>query len=374
MIKIAFIDDGIPQNLQERYPDLRIQYYEIHKKNIRRQTMLRQKKKMTHAGLCFMVYSYYLKSEADVYSIDIGIRRRGKIEDLISALEWCIHEKIQIINLSVGSRNYWDAFLLEPILKNMRAKNIIVIAAHSNDFSFSFPAVSGYTVSTRFARKDLLEEKGVAIVEGLFSDIEVLISDDYILSELTEYTDLDEECNSFSAPVISAFITDCYEEAYRNPKKYLYRRYGTVDKNLLWSIKRSYIDENKSGDIPVVIFDANRVNLQMVREITEFYLKQKYTVLTLSEERTENELPFFDIANILDVCKHDVVKAVLFSECYSNVDLVLLHLKSAKTRELITSGMADVFIPDCGRIETEHSSVRVENIEQMKRILQHYLL
>ena len=105
MIKIAFIDDGIPLNLQKRYPDLRIRYYEVHKSNIRRQDMLRCKRKLTHAGLCLMVYSYYLKSEADVYSIDIGISRRGKIEDLILALEWCVHEKIQIINLSVGSRN-----------------------------------------------------------------------------------------------------------------------------------------------------------------------------------------------------------------------------------------------------------------------------
>lgn len=374
MIKIAFIDDGIPLNLQERYPDLRIQYYEIHKRNIRRQNMFRCKRKTTHAGLCLMMYASYLKGKADVYSIDIGIRQKGKIEDLISALDWCVHEGMQIINLSVGSRNYWDAFLLEPILKDIRAKNIIVIAAHSNDFSFSFPAVSRHTISTRFERKDLLGEKGIAIVEGLFSDVEVLVSDDYILSELTEYTDLNEECNSFSAPVISAFITNCYQEAYGNPKKYLCRRYGTVDKKLLWNIKKSYIDEKKSGNIPAVIFDANRVSLQVVREITEFYLKQKYTVLTLSEERTENELPFFGVASILDVCNHDIVKAVSFSECYSNVDLVLLHLKSANTRELITSGMADIYIPECGRIETEHSCVQAENIEQMKRILQYYLL
>jgi subtilisin len=70
----------------------------------------------------------------------------GYISDITKAVQWAINQKVDIINLSLGSPEFSP--ILEIVLKDAYNKGIIIVAAAGNDgMQVNYPARSPYTIA-----------------------------------------------------------------------------------------------------------------------------------------------------------------------------------------------------------------------------------
>lgn len=65
---------------------------------------------------------------------------QGGINKLRQAFEWCLEEKIDIVNLSLGTTNFRDKEVLQQIVNDYVRKGLIIIAAFSNEYVTTYPA------------------------------------------------------------------------------------------------------------------------------------------------------------------------------------------------------------------------------------------
>lgn len=105
------------------------------------------------------VVRYILFECLDVEIINyviIGEYDKGKVEELIDGIEFCILEQVDVINISVGVKNVSHAnFLkLQDCCEKAYRQGITLIAAGSNDGEVSYPAYLENVVIV--SEKDLL--------------------------------------------------------------------------------------------------------------------------------------------------------------------------------------------------------------------------
>ncbi len=70
----------------------------------------------------------------------MGDEKKASIEDLVVALNFCIQERVEIINLSIGTTRLSDYQKIYPMIQRVIANNIVVVAAQSNQNRITVPA------------------------------------------------------------------------------------------------------------------------------------------------------------------------------------------------------------------------------------------
>lgn len=139
---IAIIDNGIAENLIN-IPNI-VEKIEIDSKG----NFLHGNKIscITHGTICANVINNYCE---DIEIIDINIFGKNNhciVENLRSAIYFCIKNSVKIIHMSVGTLNYHDGKKLEQISKEAYAKGIIIVAAYANSNIITYPAIYSSTV------------------------------------------------------------------------------------------------------------------------------------------------------------------------------------------------------------------------------------
>ncbi len=94
-----------------------------------------------------------LNNEVELYSIVLPLKKDSKldeeiIESICSAIDWCIDNKIKIINISLGFNEFNDK--IDSSLRKAYDNGIIVVCACGNNRQnnlVSFPACSRYVIS-----------------------------------------------------------------------------------------------------------------------------------------------------------------------------------------------------------------------------------
>ena len=366
MIKLAFIDDGIPASVARKFPKLKVNYFGIRNGCVYRQMIRPHRQKMTHAGLCFYEYAVHAKDVlTEVYSINVVMGKRGAVKDLAVALQWCMENGIEVVNLSVGSRNYWDYFELQPVLKEMNDKKIVIVAAHSNCYQFSFPAVSKYSVSARFDNRNLLAGGTYAITEGALPNREFIFPKQEISDFVKKYVDVKEECNSMAAPLLSALITKTFSYTKGNVVDELFQRSTKLRGKQLWNMRRIYIKE-KNIKIPVILFTGNpKKSWNLIERLTEKFQMRGYRVLAMGNMVDESELPYFKLEDVLSNCDGDICKAVVFMQNYSSTDVMLVQMGNEKAQQLLNAGMSEIVIRDNQTFQVDSDNKEYNDVRDL---------
>lgn len=82
--------------------------------------------------------------EAEVYSVKVF--PGGYTSDIVEAVEWCIRNKMDVVNMSLGTTQYSAG--LENVLKDAYQRGITVVAATGNNSSsVSYPAAYRTTIA-----------------------------------------------------------------------------------------------------------------------------------------------------------------------------------------------------------------------------------
>ena len=153
-----------------------------------------------HGTNCALIIEKYCKY-VDISSVCIlGGKGTGMVSKLEPALEVCLQNDIRVVYLSFGSTHYNDKAEIRNVINHYANKNMIIVAASSNDGYKTFPAsftnvigvVAGDTYCTE---SDLQVHKGIDFTA--FSE--------HNIKNKSNFVRLGRN-NSYAAPFVTAFI------------------------------------------------------------------------------------------------------------------------------------------------------------------------
>lgn len=151
MIKVAIIDDGVSPGVfsmcSPAHSIIVTDSYKVKK------TMLRSKQK-THGTICAAIICQRTSEDVELYSIKVkSSKKNGDAYKLKIAIDFCIDNKIDIVNLSIGSTSINDKSLMNEVALSAYSHGLIIVSSLSNDGMETFPASSQWTISSKHTEK-----------------------------------------------------------------------------------------------------------------------------------------------------------------------------------------------------------------------------
>lgn len=222
---------------------------------------------------------------------------KGNVTDLKAALEWCLSNKIRLVNLSFGTTHFKDKSVIRQIVNHYANKGFIIVAATANSGYTAFPASVSSVIGVRtggvFGTDDeSLQERGVDFVAPSEHKFQ-LAGENIIL----------QKSNSYAAPYVTAMIGRLLK---RQPaanvwqiKKRLYQKLGKECVQYVpdW-IEKGWIDEKALGSRADVYFemveraeDADTVILYNLKELEKY--NDKHIVYLGRELTKEPDTQYF---------------------------------------------------------------------------------
>ncbi len=125
---------------------------------------------------------------------------RGSVDALEAAFEWCMMNKIKLVNLSFGTTHFRDKNIIRRIVNKFANKGLIIVAATSNSGYTAFPASFSNVIgvkdgNTMSVDSECLHDKGVDFTAP--SEHEIQLTGENIKLQ---------KSNSYAAPYVTAII------------------------------------------------------------------------------------------------------------------------------------------------------------------------
>lgn len=198
-MKIAIIDDGV-NRFHFRNIDNLTNY------RVTNDQMVEYSPKstaITHGTICAAIIQKNVDFEIEIISYKVKeYTKAGYVIDMKTALESCIQHNIDIVNVSVGSLDYEDCEILQPIINKMIRRSMIVVAAMGNNGKAAYPAMCENVIKVqhneRVIRKiNLLNEEKLLLETN---SIHKLMMQEGVFTT--------KPCNSYATPYVSACIAN----------------------------------------------------------------------------------------------------------------------------------------------------------------------
>ena len=144
MLKVVFIDDGIdPGFVPENIP---FKSYESNEAGVKESTAGCG---LSHGTQCYQIFRDKVRSPYRLISIKVldSMTGTGTKSALIAALKWCANQEIDLINMSMGTRQFLD---FAPIAEAVQELSFaVIVAACSNQNELTFPACLRQVIGVR---------------------------------------------------------------------------------------------------------------------------------------------------------------------------------------------------------------------------------
>lgn len=140
MVKIGIIDSGINKVHFEGNKNIRGTFLRKDKKNNLIHSDKNIYDQIGHGNECFKIISSII-TDVDYYIVKVfGKELETDIDVLIAAIETCIFEQVDIINISAGIRSDEIPELLRHVCDEAYKNDIIIVAAQHNQGFPCYPA------------------------------------------------------------------------------------------------------------------------------------------------------------------------------------------------------------------------------------------
>jgi len=167
-MKVAIIDDGIDIETLNSCTN-QTEHYIVKNDNILPCLPLQEP---THGGLCAEIFSEVTGRLPDV---SICLPRdgayKGNINDLLTALNWCVKNGVDLINLSMGTTRFFDYAVLQSAVNILNNAGIILVAGANNRGMITYPAVFNLCISVCCDYE--LKNNEVVYIEKPFDGIDI---------------------------------------------------------------------------------------------------------------------------------------------------------------------------------------------------------
>lgn len=156
-------------------------------------------KENSHGTICALIIKKYFPG-ARIISIKIlNEKLHASSVALLSALEWCENNEVDIINLSLGTTNVLDFTKLYESIERLQKLGKRVIAAINNDFTYTLPASHIHSIGV-CAKEFNVDGK----LRGLLGiDFEGISQHELTINGRKFTTSI---CNSYAAPYITGLV------------------------------------------------------------------------------------------------------------------------------------------------------------------------
>lgn len=196
--KIALIDDGInpgclPRNLPHTQSPIEhfIEHFIADGDAIR---PCNPESGLTHGSACYSNFLRHTHAPHRLISIKVldSETGTGSKNALVSALKWCSGQGIDLLHMSMGTRQYLDFAHIAEAVEDL--SGTVIVAACSNQNTLTFPACLPGVIGVRHC--------GIDSLRGRFA----WAHSPY--DQINAFTCVEGGSNSAAAPVVSARVCD----------------------------------------------------------------------------------------------------------------------------------------------------------------------
>jgi len=330
--RIAFIDDGVSPELipegvlfEDYVADHRGVYAGAHASG------------ETHGSVCYRIFRDRVHAPYHLVSIKALDERTGTggIGPALSALRWCVDMGVDIVSMSMGTRQFADFKQIAGAVNCLQ--NTIVVAAANNSNTLTCPACLPSVIGVRNCGRGELRG-AFAYIDEPYDQINVLTNAGNNLKP-----------NSFSVPVVAARICDYFEQGHDSldsVKRKLREDSLRNPSFVCYDFYKGLLPQWEPVSVPVVAITANPHDVaKKLSDLVSLYTKEGYRAVVLSH--------YLDT----DVLNHVFqMKVAMFGgnialqklvELYYNFtlpDILFLHVDNAAAFSLPESGQADIVI------------------------------
>ena len=339
LVKIAFIDDGI--NPEPIPKNICFENYTADENGVKPDKPISE---ASHGTLCYQIFHSTVYVPYNLVSIKVldSYTGTGNHKSLVSALNWCANQDINIINMSMGTRQYLDFAPISDAIK--RLSDIIIVAACSNENELTFPACLPYVIGVRHCNHEDLTGK-FTYIDTPYDQIEILTC--------AKYGQMDG-ANSFAAPLITARVCDYIargfsgiaairEQLRKNSSCFAMPDYGFYKRLLL-----KWEDLN----IPIVAIPENADKYAVkLKSLIQCFVQDGYRAVGLT---TRTETSAEDLVFSLNRQGATQVELPDLIELYYNFmlpDIIFLHIELPTLIKLPKKLQADITLsaPDLSK-------------------------
>lgn len=285
---------------------------------------------LSHATLCSKMFFEHITCACELFFINIweGDELKANINALLAALSWCLKNEVTLINLSLGTTLILDIPPLFQVINKLIEKNIIIVAASSNERKLTFPAAFDHVIGVK-ALSSKSAEVGFIYQENSLDLIEISC---YVKDEVIEYQGNYYPlyaANSLAAPMISAKICNLLSKGYESieeikvklKEQSLPASYQQDDK-----IYQQYFKQEIEIPVIAVINDhhGNSFDIpSLIQKLLTAFSEQDYHGICLSEKRTTNLVQ--KTLNLTNFEGYSLIEKLHFYTHYCNVDYVIVE-------------------------------------------------
>ncbi|MDD3415188.1 MAG: S8 family serine peptidase [Lachnospiraceae bacterium] len=276
-ISIAIIDNGINEILLRK--PLKNSVYVNEQFYCQKDVNNYEKELFDHGSKCALIIEEFCP-RCELVSVKIlGNNGKGLINKLKPALEWCIQEKIRLINLSLGTIHFSDKTKIQRIINEYSNRGIIIIAATSNTGYITYPAsfsnVIGVACGENFVHDMTMKfERGIDFV----------VSTNYKIKNIHSNLKI-ENTNSYAAPYITALagnlLSENNELNFLELKRKIYEIYNDKSKDFFycsepdWISQAYFKDGNNNSKLEFYFTEIKTNNGKQEKSDTIILMSQK---------------------------------------------------------------------------------------------------
>ncbi len=199
---MAVIDDGVNEDIYN-IGNL------IHNIEITRDLIVHQRTSFepnlpTHGTTCAAIIKKYAP-DVSLSSVRVlDDKCRGLKDQVIKAIEWCLEEEMNVVNLSLGTIHHRDFSAIKRVVNEASRRGIIIVAACNNRDVYTCPASLSSVIGVKHDRSGRIKEGQFKYNTYPFDGIEITACGFHNLKDIRGKIEYVYPANSYAAPLITA--------------------------------------------------------------------------------------------------------------------------------------------------------------------------
>ncbi|EPY6469952.1 S8 family serine peptidase [Clostridium sporogenes] len=329
MVKVAIIDDGVGQGV---YGDFDLaDNIEITEQLEVLDGNDRYIFNRSHGTICAAIIKKYF-NDAIISSVKILNYESHKStkNQLIKAVEWCILNNIDVINMSLGTIDYRDFDEVKNIVDTAFEKGIIIVAACNNKNIYTCPASFNNVIGVKSTKARVLKEGEYIFNIYSIDGIEITACAEHRLLKNGVKREVTASVNSYAAPMITAEICKIKRRFptlnFSGIKKNLYKNSCNYSKNI--NKVNNYINIDWMNNGVLLNLDnkelkiSSKYKIDEISSIKDLNLNKYNTLIVLDSIIKEHEINRSILEHLNKYNKNIIAIDEKHEDCESNMKLI----------------------------------------------------
>jgi hypothetical protein len=356
-LKIAVIDDGINMGLIHRMRDKK---NEITCLQAWKGTCVAQYttplQMINHGTVCTLILLESLETEKilnDVQIVSISVldmEKRNNLRKLSGAIQWSIDNKVNLISLSIGLKQFVSADRIIEVSKKAEKNNTIIVAAGANDGIVTYPACLPSVIGVKTADSASEEETFyISPADGI--DVREYVPELNVLKKLErDFGYYLSSANSIIAPVVAAQIAEIILREEKIADIKLIKKL-LAEKKKLKVISDSYgcflsrtLPETKDIEemqIPIIAVEYDPLNKKNIEKLSRVlqrkFIKNEYNCVCISDMISENRFE----ENRFRLPAENTKEWLCFYESFLNANIIIMLVDEKWLNFFVSSRFID---------------------------------